>query len=81
MSRYHVEENILYNNVFPEELYSSYYPYPSFSIQKDNSSGLWFYGIIELIYLNNNYKNINDVCLAINRNSSNFFIDVKLFIV
>ena len=76
MSRYHVEENILDNNVFPEELYLSYYPYPSFSIQKDNSCGLWFYGIIELVFSNDKYKNINDICLAINRNSTNFFIDV-----
>ena len=76
MSRYHVEENISDNNVFPEELYLSNYPYPSFSIQKDNSCGVWFYGIIECIFSNNKYKNINDVCLAINRGSSNFFIDV-----
>ena len=76
MSRYHVEENISDNNIFPEELYLSNYPYPSFSIQKDNSCGVWFYGIIECIFSNNKYKNINDVCLAINRGSSNFFIDV-----
>ena len=76
MSRYHVEENILDNNVFPDELRLSYYPYPSFPIQKDNSCGIWFYGIIELIYSNDKYQKINDVCLAINRNSSKFFIDV-----
>ena len=75
MSRYHIEEKFS-DNVFPEELYLNNYPYPSFSIQKDNSCEVWLYGIIECIYSNDKYKNINDACLAINRNSSNFFIDV-----
>ena len=76
MSRYHVDENLSDNIVFPEELYYSNYPYPEFSIQKGNSCGVWFYGIIESIYSNDKYKNINDVCLAINHKSADFFIDV-----
>ena len=59
MSRYHVGENILDNNVFPEELYLSNYPYPSFSIQKDNSCGVWFYGIIIKIILLNYLRYIS----------------------
>ena len=53
MPRYHVEENLLDNTIFPEEIYLSNFPYPAFSIQKGNSCGLWFYGIIECIYSNN----------------------------
>ena len=64
MSRYHIEEKFS-DNVFPEELYLNNYPYPSFSIQKDNSCEVWLYGIIECIYSSDKYKNINDACLAI----------------
>lgn len=40
MSRYHIEENISDNIVFPEQLYLNYYLYPKYSIQKGNSCGL-----------------------------------------
>ena len=76
MSRYYIDENILDNTVFPEELYLNHYPYPPFSIQKGNSCGLWFYGIVECIYSNNKYKNINDIGFAIRQNNTEFFIDV-----
>ena len=80
MSRYHVEENIIDNTVFPDELYLNNYPYPQYSIQKGNSCGLWFYGIIDCIYSDNKYKNIDDVCYAINYNKPDFFIDVINFL-
>ena len=76
MSRYHIEDNLLDNTVFPEAIYQNHYAYPPFSIQKGNSCGLWFYGIVECIYSNNDYKNIRDVCLAIRRNNTKFFMDV-----
>ena len=76
MSRYHVEENLLDNTIFPEEIYLSNFPYPAFSIQKGNSCGLWLYGIIECIYANNKYKSIDDVCIALNHSNTDFFIDV-----
>ncbi len=76
MSRYHIEENLSDNTVFPEELFLNNYTYPKFSIQKGNSCGLWFFGIVECIYSNKKYKNIDDICLAINHKKSTFFIDV-----
>ena len=76
MSRYHVEENISDNTLFPEELYLNNYPYPDFSIQKGNSCGLWFYGIIECIYTNKRYNYIDDVYSAIQHSNTDFFIDV-----
>ena len=76
MSRYHIEGNLSDNTVFPEELYRSNYTYPKYSIQKGNSCGLWFFGIVECIYSNAKYKNIDDVCLAINKKKATFFIDV-----
>ena len=76
MSRYHVEENLLDNTIFPEEFYFNNYSYPNFSIQKGNSCGLWFYGIIECIYSNVKYKNIDDVCSSIDNYRTDFFIDV-----
>ena len=76
MSRYHVDENILDNTVFPDELYFNYYAYPEYPIHKGSSCGLWFYGIIECIYGNEAYKNIQDICLAINDHRAKFFIDI-----
>ena len=76
MSRYHIDDNLLDNTVFPKELYYNHYSYPKFEIQKGNSYGLWFFGIVECIYSNKNYMNVNDVCLAINNNNTKFFIDV-----
>ena len=76
MSIYYIEENILDNTMFPKELYLNNYLYPKFSIQKGNSSGLWFYGIIECIYAKDIFKNIDDVCLEINNNNPDLFIDV-----
>ena len=76
MSRYHVEENISDNTLFPEELNLNNYPYPDFSIQKGNSCGLWFYGIIECIYTNKRYNYIDDVYSAIQHSNTDFFIDV-----
>ena len=38
MSRYHIEEHLSDNTLFPEEIYIIYYPYPDFPIQKGNSS-------------------------------------------
>ena len=76
MSRYHVEENLLDKTLFPEELYLNNYPYPEFSIQKGNSCGLWFYGILECIYTNKRYNYIDDVCSALHHSNTDFFIDV-----
>jgi len=80
MSRYHLDNNILDNTVFPTELYLNNYQYPKFSIQKGSSCGLWFYGIMELVYSNDKYKVINDVCFAINKNSYKFVLDVINFL-
>ena len=76
MSRFHTKENILDNTIFPKDIYINNYPYPKFSIQKNNTCGLWYYGIIDCIYNNDKYKNIQDICLSINNNSTRFFIDV-----
>ena len=76
MSRYRVEENLLDNTIFPEEIYLSNYLYPAFQIQKGNSCGLWFYEIIECIYANNKYKSIDGVCVALNHSNTDFFIDI-----
>ena len=76
MSRYHIEDDILDNNVFPKELFVNHYSYPKFPIQKGNSCGLWFFGILECIYSNDKYKNVNNVCYAINGYNSELFIDI-----
>ena len=80
MSRYHIEEHLLDNTVFPEEIYINYYPYPDFPIQKGNSSGLWLYWIIDCIYSNTKYKNIDDVLLVIDHNKTDFVIDIINFL-
>ena len=80
MSRYHIEEHLLDNTVFPEEIYIIYYPYLDFPIQKGNSSGLWLYGIIDCIYSNTKYKNIDDVLLVIDHNDTVFVIDIINFL-
>ena len=76
MSRYHIEENLLDNTVFPEELYHNNYTYPKYSVQKGNSCGLWLFGIVECIYSNEKYQNIDNVCFSINNKKATFFIDV-----
>ena len=76
MSKYHIEENLLDNTVFPEELYHNNYTYPKYSVQKGNSCGLWYFGIVECIYSNDKYQNIDNVCFAINNKKATFFIDV-----
>ena len=76
MSKYHSNENLLDNTIFPTEIYINNYSYPKYPIQKNNTCSTWYYGIIECLYSNEKYKDISDVTLNINRNSPNFFIDV-----
>lgn len=80
MSRYHLDKYILDNTAFPTEIYFNNYQYPKLPIQKGSSSGLWFYGIIDLLYSSNKYKTINDVSLSIDNYSYKFALDVINFL-
>lgn len=76
MSGYHTKENILDLTIFPYEIYINNYIYPNFSLQKNNTCGLWYYGIMECIYSNENYNTIKDVCINISNNNTRFYIDI-----
>jgi len=74
MSRHFADQKVLDSSIFPKEIYKGFYPYPNISIQKHNTCGLWFYGIIECIYTKEIYRCPKDIILSIKDNT--FYLDV-----
>lgn len=74
MSRYFANQKVLDSSIFPNEIYNDFIPYPQISIQKHNTCGLWYYGIIECLYFNNFYNTPQEVIRSMNWNK--FYIDV-----
>ena len=80
MSRHHSKKNIYDYTLFPIDMISNLISYPKKPIQKNNSCGLWFYGILDMIYSNNNYNGPNDILDKIKFYRSHFYIDVINFL-
>lgn len=76
MSRYHSKKNIYDYTLIPICLIKNLTAYPNKSIQKNNSCGLWCYGILDLIYSSNIYNGPQDILDKIEFNRSDFYIDV-----
>lgn len=80
MSKYHSEKNIYDHTLFPIYMINNLSAYPKKSIQKNNSCGLWLYGILNLIYSSSDYKEPQDILNKIEFNRSDFYIDVVNFL-
>ena len=80
MSKHHSEKNIYDHTLFPLDMISNLSVYPKKSIQKNNSCGLWFYGILNLIYSSSDYKEPQDILNKIEFNRSDFYINVVNFL-
>ena len=76
MSKHYSEKNIFDHTLFPLDMINNLIIYPKNNIKKNNSNGLWFYGILELIYSNNKYHGPQDVLNKIVEGRSDFLIDV-----
>ena len=80
MSKHHSEKNIYDHTLFPLIMINNLSVYPDKSIQKNNSCGLWFYGILDLIYSSDDYNKPQDILNKIEFNRSDFYIDVVNFL-
>ena len=76
MSKHHSNKNIYDITLFPKDMISDLFIYPNKSIQKNNSCGLWYYGILELLYSSNKYNNAKDILNKIEDNQSDFYFDI-----
>ena len=76
MSKHHSEKNIYDPTLFPNDMINDVIIYPTISIQKNNSCGLWYYGILELLYCDSNYSGLQDIVNKIKFNKSDFYLDI-----
>lgn len=74
MSRYIANQKVLDCSIFSKEVYKDFVSYPKTSVQKNNTSGLWNYGIIEYIFSNDIYQNPQRIIISMIGNK--FLIDV-----
>ena len=76
ISRYHSKKNIFNPILFSKEMINRIKSYPDESIQKNNSCGLWFYGIIDLLYSNNEYLIFQNILDSLIDHNDKFYFDV-----
>lgn len=80
MSKYH-SQNIIHDfTIFPKEMTTCLKTYPWKSIQKNNSCGLWYYGILDLLKSSQKYLNVDDIMKNIKDNNIIFSVDVINFL-
>ena len=80
MSMHHYTKNIYDHTLFPIDMISNLITYPVKPIQKNNSCGLWFYGILDFIHSSNKYIAPQDILNNIENEICNFYIDVVNFL-
>ena len=76
MSKYHSNAIIHDFTIFPKEMTTYLKTYPWKSIQKNNSCGLWYYGILDLLKSSQKYSNVDDIMNNIENDNINFSLDV-----